>query len=74
VLDRYGDHLEEAFHMQLKGTQRPREYLQGFAAIIDHLVHRPHISREAAPSFANGLRERREIKTPATPGTQEDTQ
>lgn len=55
--------------MQLKGTQRTGEYLQELATIIDNMVHRAHIdfpkqhiSREAAPSFASGLKERREIR------------
>jgi hypothetical protein len=39
-----GQHLEEAFHAQLKRrTQHIGEFLQQFATVIDHLVHHAHI-------------------------------
>jgi hypothetical protein len=63
-----GQHLEEAFHVQLKRTQHVGGFLQQFATVIDHLAHHAHIdllkqniSREAVHAFADGVRDR-EIK------------
>jgi hypothetical protein len=61
----YSDHLEAAFHSQLKRTQLVGESLHEFAADIYHLPHCAHVelpehltTTEAIHPFNSGIRER----------------